>query len=57
LFGVTARFVRRNVGYPIRINSSKSREKLGLTYRNIDDTVRDMVEQMESNSMLLLFSQ
>jgi nucleoside-diphosphate-sugar epimerase len=52
LFGVTAGFVRRNVGYPIRINSSKSREKLGLTYRNIDDTVRDMVEQMESKSML-----
>jgi nucleoside-diphosphate-sugar epimerase len=48
LFGVTARFVKRNVGYPIRINTSRSREVLGLKYRNLEDTVREMVEQMET---------
>jgi len=48
LFGVTARFVKRNVGYPIRINTNRSREELRLSYRNFEDTVRDMVEQMET---------
>lgn len=52
LFGVTAGFVKRNVGHSIRLNTSKSREKLGLTYRNIDDTVRDMVEQMEKSNTI-----
>lgn len=46
LFGVTSSFVKRNIGYPIKINASKSREKLGLTYHNLDETVKDMVEQM-----------
>jgi nucleoside-diphosphate-sugar epimerase len=46
LFGVTPRFVKRNVGYPIKLNSSKSREKLGLEYRSFDETVKDMVNQM-----------
>lgn len=46
LFGVTSNFVKRNVGYPIKLNSSKSKEKLGLTYRNFEETVKDMVEQM-----------
>lgn len=46
LFGVTPRFVKRNVGYPIKLNSSKSRDKLGLKYRSFDETVKDMVNQM-----------
>ena len=46
LFGVTPKFVKRNVGHPIKLNSSKSKEKLGLKYRDINDTVVDMVNQM-----------
>lgn len=46
LFGVTPRFVKRNVGYGIRLNTSKSKEKLGLRYRDINETVKDMVNQM-----------
>jgi nucleoside-diphosphate-sugar epimerase len=45
-FGVTSNFVKRNVGYPIKLNTSKSKEKLGLTYHNLDETVKDMVEQL-----------
>ncbi len=47
LFGVTPRFVKRNVGYPIRLDTSKSREALGLEYRNLEKTVKEMVLQME----------
>lgn len=46
LFGVTPKFVKRNVGHPIKINSSKSRQKLGLSYRDINETVKDMVNRM-----------
>lgn len=46
LFGVTPKFVKLNVGYPVKLNSTKSRGLLGLKYRNIDETVTDMVNQM-----------
>jgi nucleoside-diphosphate-sugar epimerase len=46
MFGVTPRFVKRNVGYPIRLNTTRSREKLGLSYRPMDEMVRDMVENI-----------
>lgn len=43
LFGVTPKFVKRNVGYPIRYDTTRSQESLGLTYRSMEDTVREMV--------------
>jgi nucleoside-diphosphate-sugar epimerase len=46
LFKVTAKYVSRNVGYPLRLNSSKSREKLKLTYTPIEKSLEDMVTQM-----------
>jgi nucleoside-diphosphate-sugar epimerase len=51
LFGVTPRFVSRNVGYPLYLNTSRSRKKLGLNYRNMEESVKDMVEQMERVSI------
>ncbi len=47
MFGVTAKFIKRNVGYPILLNTTKSKEKLGLNYTSIDKTVEDMVLQMQ----------
>jgi nucleoside-diphosphate-sugar epimerase len=52
LFGVTAKFVSRNVGYPIQLNASKSREKLKLTYTPIEKSIEDMVNQMEELKMV-----
>jgi len=46
MFGVNAKFVSRNVGYPIRLNASKSRDKLKLTYTPIEKSIEDMVNQM-----------
>jgi nucleoside-diphosphate-sugar epimerase len=48
-FGVTADYVKRNVGYPIRFNNSRSRKNLGLKYRPIEETLKDMIVQMEKS--------
>jgi nucleoside-diphosphate-sugar epimerase len=47
IFNVTPRFVKRNVGYPIRYNTSKIETELGMTYIPIEMTLKDMVERME----------
>ncbi len=47
LFNVTPRFVKRNVGYPISYNTTKSLEKLEITYTPLEKTLKDMVEKME----------
>lgn len=52
LFGVNAKFVSRNVGYPIKLNASKSREKLMLTYTPIEKSLKDMVEQMVAMNLI-----
>lgn len=46
MFGVNAKFVKRNIGYPIKLNASKSREKLKLKYMPIERSIEDMVNQM-----------
>ncbi|HRX30545.1 MAG TPA: NAD-dependent epimerase/dehydratase family protein [Tenuifilaceae bacterium] len=48
-FGLTAKFIKRNVGYKIKISSKKSVQDLGLTYTPLETTICDMVEQMELN--------
>ncbi len=52
LFGVTSRFVKRNVGYPIKLNTNRSTEILGLQYRNMEATVKDMIEQMHRQKLV-----
>lgn len=47
LFNATPRFVKRNVGYPVRFNTTKSRKELGINYTPIEKTLKDMVEKME----------
>ncbi|CAM2893718.1 NAD-dependent epimerase/dehydratase family protein [Actinomyces slackii] len=43
--GLTRDYVRRNVGYPLRADASRSRE-LGLRYRPVQESLESMVEQM-----------
>lgn len=52
LFGVNAKFVSRNVGYPIKLNASKSRDKLMLTYTPIEKSLKDMVEQLVAMNLI-----
>lgn len=52
MFGVSIKFVKRNIGYPIKLNNSKSKEKLGLSYTPFNKTVRSMVEQMKEQGLV-----
>lgn len=49
---ITRRFIKRNVGYNIAYDNSKSKQVLGLQYRSIDDAVALMFEQMHANWLL-----
>lgn len=49
VFGLSAKFIRKNVGYPIKLNTSKSIKELGMEYQPLEKTVVDMVNQMEKS--------
>ena len=51
-FGVTYKFVKNNVGHPLKLNASKSKKELGLTYTDFDTTVKDMVDKMDELGMI-----
>lgn len=51
-FDLSRKFVQRNVGHSLKLNSSKSREQLHLTYTPIEKTVKDMVDRMEELGMV-----
>ncbi len=40
------RFIRNNVNYNWKADNSKSREKLGLTYRSLEETMNDSFQQL-----------
>jgi nucleoside-diphosphate-sugar epimerase len=46
-FGVTWKFVKNNVGYRINFDNSKVKSSLKLEFRNMDETIKDMVLQMK----------
>lgn len=51
-FGLSRKFMRRNVGYPLQFNTDKSRTALQLSYRPFRQTLKDMVAAMETLNML-----
>lgn len=46
LFGITAKFVEQNIGHPIQLNNRKSKEMLNINYRDLNDTLKEMLDQM-----------
>jgi nucleoside-diphosphate-sugar epimerase len=52
MFGLSLKYVYRNIGRPIKLNNSKSRENLGIKYIPFDKTIEDMVEKMISLKMI-----
>jgi len=47
LFGLSRKYVKNNVGIPLKLDAGKSKEKLNLNYIPLEQTVKDMVEQIE----------
>lgn len=48
LMGISGRFVRANLGIPFRLDNTKSREALGMTYLPLKTTLKDHVEAIKS---------
>jgi nucleoside-diphosphate-sugar epimerase len=46
LLGYPARFIRRNIGYEIWFDNSQIQEKLGITFRPLEETLVDQVGQL-----------
>ncbi len=51
-FGLTIKFITRNVGHKLILNNSKSVRKLGLTYTPLETTIKDMIEKMQSLKLI-----
>ena len=52
LFGVTRKFVKNNVGHPLKLNTTKSKTALKLVYTPFEQTVKDMIEQMKKLNLV-----
>ncbi|MCU4162623.1 NAD-dependent epimerase/dehydratase family protein [Carboxylicivirga caseinilyticus] len=52
MFKLSSKFIKRNVGFPLSLNSTKSREALGLEYIPLEQTVKDMVVQMLDDKLI-----
>ena len=50
--GLTRQYVKDNVGHPWRADNTKSREKLGMNYRSIKDTVNEFFQQIIDSGVL-----
>ena len=48
----TRKFVSRNVGYAWSADSSKSMRELGMVYRPLENSIRDMFQQMIDNGLI-----
>lgn len=49
MFGVSRKFVKNNVGYPLKLNNNKSKTALKMDYIPFEKTIVDMVNQMQTN--------
>lgn len=49
---VTRKFVSRNVGHPLRVDNSRSRQQLGVVYRLVEDTFLSHFQQMLDDGLL-----
>ncbi|WP_064091975.1 SDR family oxidoreductase [Rossellomorea aquimaris] len=50
--GLTREYVSKNVGYPVKFDTSKSKGELGMTYRSIETTFIDQVNQIKRDGLV-----
>ena len=46
IIGVTRKFVTHNIGYPMKVDNSKSIQELGLSYIPMEQTVNEFFKQL-----------
>jgi len=52
IFGLTNKFITRNIGFPLNLNTTKSKTELGLTYTPLEKTIDDMISQMQDSKIV-----
>ncbi|NVK03450.1 MAG: NAD-dependent epimerase/dehydratase family protein [Flavobacteriia bacterium] len=52
LRGFSMKFIRQNLGYRFSFDNRPIQEKLGVRFRSMDETFRDMVLQMERDNLI-----
>ena len=50
-FGLTWKYVSRNVGIAVRLDHSRSVDHLGIAYRPLGETMRDHVQQLVDDGL------
>lgn len=50
--GFSRHYVQRNVGHALRFDTTRARERLGVVFRPLEETVRDHVEQLERDGLV-----
>jgi nucleoside-diphosphate-sugar epimerase len=50
--GFSIKFIKRNVGIPIKIDNSRSIKELGMVFRPVEATLSDQVEQIELDGLI-----
>ena len=51
-FGLTRKYISRNIGYHIKFNNSKSKRDLGLVYSSFEPTIKDMIERIKELNLV-----
>jgi len=46
--GLSFKYVKNNVGWPLKFDNSKSRDALGIKYRAMEETIIDLFEQLKN---------
>jgi nucleoside-diphosphate-sugar epimerase len=52
LMGYTRQFVKLNVGYPIYFNSERSKQDLGIEYRNVETSIVEHFQQLIDDGII-----
>jgi len=50
--GLSRDFIQKNVGYPVAFDNSKSKQALGIQYRDLLSTFKDHIEQLERDKLI-----
>ena len=52
LFGLTRKYIRKNIGIPVNINNSYSKTDLGMVYKPVKQTLVDHFNQLINDGLL-----
>jgi nucleoside-diphosphate-sugar epimerase len=52
MFGLSRKYIKRNVGIPVNFDNSYSKQDLGLTYRPVQETITDHFTQLIEDQLI-----